>query len=378
MGRVAMRGRDFLSPAKRSMAVASRYGGKNSPRRAHRSVHIASNERKFNSPSLGRGMGRTNAPNRRKAPVTIRLAKAEIIPPSNAGRRDQIENIVIESSPFSGALHAPCNDSAYSLQPVDPVRPVAPYIGGKRNLAKRVVARINATPHTAYAEVFVGMGGIFLRRNLRPKVEVINDWSEDVSTFFRILQHHYVAFLDMIRFQISSRAGFEKLLAMDPRSLTDLQRSARFLYLQRLSFGGQVARRTFGVTPLNPSRFDITKLAPMLEALHERLAPVTIERLRWQDFIPRYDRPGVLFYLDPPYFDCEGDYGEGMFGQTEFAEMAEALAGLKGGFILSLNDHPAIRKLFARFAIEEVQTTYQVGGSGKGSPARELIITGPA
>lgn len=280
-----------------------------------------------------------------------------------------------ESSPFSGALKAACNSSETTLQPVDPVRPVAPYIGGKRNLARRVIARINATHHTTYAEVFVGMGGIFLRRDRRPRVEVINDWSEDVSTFFRVLQHHYVAFLDMVRFQIGSRANFEKLLALQPTSLTDMQRAARFLYIQRMCFGGTVSRRSFGVSPINPSRFDMSKLQPMLEAVHERLTPVTIERLRWQDFIRRYDRPGTLFYLDPPYFDCEGDYGAGMFGRDEFAEMAEMLGHLKGRFILSLNDHPKVRELFARFVIEDVETTYQVSGNGRAQAAREVIIS---
>ncbi len=33
-----------------------------------------------------------------------------------------------------------------SLIPVDPVRPVAPWIGGKRNLAKRICAAIEALP----------------------------------------------------------------------------------------------------------------------------------------------------------------------------------------------------------------------------------------
>ncbi|WP_306552741.1 DNA adenine methylase [Sphingobium sp. IP1] len=373
-----MRGRDFLSPAKQSTAGSLALRREEFTASRASQAEDSPSRTGFQFTAFGRGMGRTNAPNRRKRPVTIRLAKAETIPPSNAGRRDQIENIVKESSPFSASLHATCNHPAYPLQAVAPVRPVAPYIGGKRNLAKRVITRINDVPHDTYAEVFVGMGGIFLRRDLRPAAEVINDWSEDVSTFFRILQHHYVAFLDMIRFQIASRAGFEKLLATDPRSLTDLQRAARFLYLQRLAFGGKVDSRTFGVAPTRPSRFDVTKLAPMLEALHERLAGVTIERLRWQDFVARYDRPGTLFYLDPPYFDCEGDYGAGMFGQAEFAEMAEQLARLKGQFMLSLNDHPTVRELFGRFTLEEVQTTYQVSGNGKAQPARELIITGPA
>jgi hypothetical protein len=77
-----------------------------------------------------------------------------------------------------------------------------------------------------------------------------------------VIQHHYVPFLDMIRFQITSRAGFEKLLALPPSSLTDLQRSARFLYLQRLAFGGKVAGRNFGVTPANAGRFD-GRLSPL-------------------------------------------------------------------------------------------------------------------
>jgi site-specific DNA-adenine methylase len=68
-------------------------------------------------------------------------------------------------------------------------------------------------PHTIYAEPFVGMGGVFFRRDQRPKCEVINDWSEDVATFFRVVQRHYIAFMDMLRWQITSRAGFERLRA---------------------------------------------------------------------------------------------------------------------------------------------------------------------
>jgi len=44
------------------------------------------------------------------------------------------------------------------------VKPVAPYVGGKVLLAKTIIERIKAIPHTCYAEPFVGMGGVFLRR----------------------------------------------------------------------------------------------------------------------------------------------------------------------------------------------------------------------
>jgi DNA adenine methylase len=126
------------------------------------------------------------------------------------------------------------------LLPVRPAKPVAGYIGGKRSLSRRLVELIGATPHTLYAEPFVGMGGVFLRRTSRPNTEVINDWSADVATLFRVLQRHYQAFLDMLRFQLTTREGFERLQRTDPTTLTDLERAARFLYLQRLAFGGKV------------------------------------------------------------------------------------------------------------------------------------------
>jgi len=264
---------------------------------------------------------------------------------------------------------------AAGLEPVSSVKPLAPYIGGKRNLAKHLSARIAAIEHVTYAEVFVGMGGVFFRRDRRPKAEVINDWSEDVSTFFRVVQHHYVPFLEYMRHQVTSRAGFEKLKAQDPATLTDLQRSARFLYLQRLAFGGKVSGRHFGVNPPAPARFDVTKLGPMIEAAHERLAGVVIERLHWRDFIERYDRAGTLFYLDPPYFGCEGDYGRDLFDRGQFAEMAEVLRGLKGRFMLSLNDHPEVRQIFAGFDFEAKDVTYTIGGMDRAKVAGEVIIS---
>ncbi len=257
-----------------------------------------------------------------------------------------------------------------------PVSPVAPWQGGKRFLARRIVARIHAISHDAYVEPFVGMGGVFLRRPFRAKSEVINDVSRDVATLFRVLQRHYQAFLDMLRWQLAGRAEFARLLATNPDTLTDLERAARFLYLQRLAFGGRVTKQSFGVLYDRPSRFDMTKLASQLEEVHERLAGVTIEALPWAELLRRYDRPGTLFYLDPPYYSCERDYGDGLFGRDEFAAMAEQLRGLRGTFILSLNDHPEVRRLFDGMAIEAVQTTYSLAGhSGPHERVGEVLIT---
>lgn len=261
-----------------------------------------------------------------------------------------------ESSPFTGAQ----------------ARPVAPYIGGKRNLARRLAELIDTVPHDLYVEPFVGMGGVFLARRRAAQIEVINDISADVATLFRILQRHYQAFLDMLRWQLTSREHFERLRAANPDSLTDLERAARFLYLQRTTWGGKVVGRTFGVSSAAPGRFNFLTLEPMLAALHERLAGVIIERLPYDELLARYDRPGALFYADPPYWASEGYYGP-VWSRDEFTRLAAALRRLRGYWLLSINDVPEIRQLFAWARIDAVQTTWSTGGAQKGRVG-ELII----
>ena len=259
---------------------------------------------------------------------------------------------------------------------ISPVRPIAPWLGGKRNLAKRICAIIDGDgDHRTFAEPFVGMGGIFLRRTRRPPAEVINDRGRDVYNLFRVLQEHYVAFLDLLRFQITTQENFNRLVGVDPDTLTDMQRAARFLYLQRCAFGGKVSGRNFGLSPDRPGRFNLTTLEPDLEALHSRLSGVTVTNLDFLDFIRRVDGPKTLFYLDPPYWGCEGDYGKLLFTRERFEDLAGALRGLKGRFILSLNDVQGVRDTFAGFRFQEVKTVYTIGAKGAQPERAEVLIS---
>jgi DNA adenine methylase len=260
-------------------------------------------------------------------------------------------------------------------RPVAAVRPAAAYIGGKKRLAAALTKRIESIPHSAYAEPFVGMGGVFFRRSWAPKCEVVNDISRDVATFFRILQRHYPQFMETLKFQVTCRTEFERLAACDPCTLTDLERAARFLYLQRLAFGGKVAGRNFGVDRVAGGRFDVTRLGPLLEEIHQRLAGVVIECLPWQDFISRYDGSDTLFYLDPPYWGSESDYGVA-FKRSDFVNLANALTHLRGRFLLSINDVPETREIFGRFRIDPISTRYTIAG-GEWAEAKEIMVLGP-
>jgi DNA adenine methylase len=146
------------------------------------------------------------------------------------------------------------------------------------------------------------------------------------------------------KFQIASRREIERLKACDPSTLTDLERAARFLYLQKLAFGGKVKGQNFGVS-LGGARFNLTRLAPMVEDVHERLAGVVLENLDWSEFINRYDRRGTLFYVDPPYIGSEDDYGKAHFGRDQFAALAVRLKRLRGRIMLTFRRSRGVRRL---------------------------------
>lgn len=221
--------------------------------------------------------------------------------------------------------------------------PLAGWMGGKSRLAKHIIERF--PEHTCYCEVFAGAAWVLFRKP-ESKVEVINDYSRDVSNLYRVLQNHLDEFVKQFRFQIVSRDEWQRLNSLDPNTLTDIQRAAQFYYLQRLSFGGKVNGRVFGTATTAKPRLNLTNIETELSDAHIRLHRVMIENLNYLDCITRYDRPHTFFYIDPPYYDCENDYGENMFNKSDFERLAAQLASIEGKFLLSINDRPQIRELF--------------------------------
>lgn len=261
-----------------------------------------------------------------------------------------------------------------SRKEVETLPGIAPWVGGKRYLAARIGALIDETAHECYCEPFVGMGGVFFRRKRRPQVEVINDWSCDVVNLFRVLKHHQGTLVHELSLQLYSREEFDRQLRTNPDDLTDIQRAARFYFLQRAGFGGKPDSRTFPTTTQKSKAIQPETMRRFFMRLHDRLALVTIERLPYQEVIARYDRPHTFFYLDPPYYGCEDYYGKGLFERQDFHRMADQLAALKGRFLMSLNDRQEIREIFNRFKIEKVTTSYSLNSRKQ---VTELLIMTP-
>lgn len=245
--------------------------------------------------------------------------------------------------------------------------PIIPWPGGKRRLLKYLLSDI--PKHETYVEVFCGGAALLLSKDAA-KAEVINDINGELIRLYRCVQHHLDELVRQFRWALTSREMFRWAQLQHPDTLTDIQRAARFYYLQKLAFGGKAFGQTFGVSAQAPPRFNLLRMEEDLSQAHLRLARVTVECLPWRDCIARYDTPGTLFFLDPPYWRTTG-YGT-PFPRGEYDDLARVMAGLKGKAILTINDHPEMRAIFGRFRSQKTRITYTVGG-GKGAPAGELI-----
>lgn len=228
-----------------------------------------------------------------------------------------------------------------------------PYIGGKNRLANKIITLL--PEHTTYVEPFAG-GAQVLFHKQPSSVEVLNDLDFDIVNFFRVCQWHYGELVRYLRFCLVSRRLHELHKATDPAALTDIQRAGRFFYLQKNSFGGLVAKQNYHYGITQPSNFNPARIPEIIEQTHHRLHRVQIESLPYEQILQKYDRATTLFYLDPPYWQRK--LYRHNFTDQDFVQLEQRLQEIKGKFLLSLDDHPEVRRLFGNWRILPVDIAY--------------------
>ena len=250
--------------------------------------------------------------------------------------------------------------------------PIIPWLGGKRRLADKLIPLF--PPHECYVEVFCGGAALYFLRPMPASVEILNDINGELVNLYRVVQHHLEEFVRQFKWAYSSRQIFKWMQQQPTEPLTDIQRAARFYYLQHHAFGGRVEGQSFGTATTTPAP-NLMRIEESLSAAHFRLASgTTVENLPWQECLRRYDRPHTFFYMDPPYWQTEG-YGV-PFPFEQYEEMAELLRTIKGKAMVSINDHPNIRRAFDGLTMHGLDIKYSLANnSGAAEISKELVIT---
>jgi DNA adenine methylase len=249
------------------------------------------------------------------------------------------------------------------------VKPAVSWPGGKSRLLKHILPLI--PEHTCYAEPFSGGLAVLLAKP-RSEVEVINDLNGDLITFYRCVRFHADVLLTELEFVLHSREEFHDFRAQP--GLTDIQRAARWYYRNKECFGG-ADMRSFGVR-VSSSMGSRAARMDAIRALNVRLDKVCIEHLDWTRVVDLYDRPSSFFFIDPPYTECGATMYEG-WTNTDVQILRDRIAKIRGQWMVTLNDTPAILAIFKGCKILPVTRPLGINGKGNagGRSYKELIIT---
>jgi DNA adenine methylase len=178
--------------------------------------------------------------------------------------------------------------------------PALRYFGGKWRLAAWIISHFPA--HTCYVEPFGGAMSVLLQK-APATFDIYNDLDGEVVNFFSVLRDHTEDLVRAIQLTPFSRAELER--AYQPCT-NDLEQARRLYIRSYQSIGGPRTQwRTgwrFQKTDSRGKRsIDDWKDQSHLYAVAQRLRGIYLECDDFANILERYDTPGTLFYLDPPY-----------------------------------------------------------------------------
>jgi len=201
------------------------------------------------------------------------------------------------------------------------------YYGGKFNQLKDIMEILSkhADAFDVVVDVFGGSGKVLLNvpEEWR-KIKVYNDLNEDLYKTFRVLQDPKKRSLlvKKLRIAFAHERVFREL--KDMKYGDDVETAFKVIYTQTFSFmgdGSSFGRRFKGTT--RSARFTIENFIFVKDW--------TVENLDFRDLFKRYNRPRVLFYLDPPYLSSGKRYKHS-FKFEDLKQLKECVEAHEGSY----------------------------------------------
>lgn len=231
-----------------------------------------------------------------------------------------------------------------------------------------------------YWEPFLGSGSLFFA--LRPERATLSDVNPDLVEVFKSVKHHpslthkYYASIN------TDKETYYTLRAVDPLTLTSVERAARFIYLNRLCFNGLYRTNLsnkFNV-PYGGHKAGALPSLTAITSCAEALANADLVDGDFQTILNSTER-GDFVFLDPPYISSSTrifkEYGPTVFMEQDVLRLADQLQALddKGvKFILTFVDTKQGRELFSKWRLGRAIIKRNIAGFAKDRKNKSEIV----
>lgn len=273
------------------------------------------------------------------------------------------------------------------------LKPFLKWAGGKRQLLPDL-NKYFPESYNNYHEPFVGAGAVLF--DLKPKTAFINDFNNELINTYQVIKKDVDTLIELLKDheQKNSKEYFYTVREWDRNgtieTLTDTERAARLIYLNKTCFNGLYRVNSKGqfnvpyASYKNPLIVNEDVLIAVSDYLNNN--DVTILNGDFNQILD-YAKKGDFIYLDPPYAPVPDNnnsftsYTLNGFDNTEQERLRDFFVELdkRGCYVMLSNSSvPLIHELYSDYAVttQIVGANRMINSNGKKrGKVDEVIIT---
>lgn len=284
-----------------------------------------------------------------------------------------------------------------------PITALLPWYGSKRTLAPRIIAELGH--HTVYVEPFCGSMAVFLQKP-RCNIEVVNDLNEKLIDMARIMRDRQagpIFYRRVKRYSMHDGVIDDAKAILNDPNADRIDRAAAYFAMSWIGLNGysgtdeelvnvNTARRYTLLGGGSPTtRF--RSATKSVWAFAKRLRGVDVRCEDAIELVARMapnndgdgsDKPGVVFYVDPPYLKKGAKYLHD-FDWLAHRRLAKELMRYRNArIVVSYYDHPDLAALYPGWTKIDCSLTKALASQGRRDSTHNvkapevLLVNGPS
>lgn len=274
--------------------------------------------------------------------------------------------------------------SQLTFLPTKP-KPFVKWAGGKRQLVDILLSNVPPS-FNRYFEPFVGGGALLFE--LQPQKAVISDINEELINAYQVIKDNVEELINSLKKHKNTKEYYYAIRAINPKTLTPVERASRFIYLNKTCFNGLYRENSKGQFNVPFGRYKNPKICDEenLRAVSEFLNKIEITILNCDyKMTCEMAKSGDFVYLDPPYYPISKTasftkYNKNDFSEKDQIELSEIFKELdrKGCYVMLSNSNTEfIKKLYANYRIQEIKANRFINckANRRGKSNIEVLIT---
>lgn len=255
------------------------------------------------------------------------------------------------------------------------------WAGSKKQLLPKLSSFWDPS-YRRYVEPFAGSACLFF--SLEPEEAVLGDLNQELITTLRMVKLQPDLVIEALKRLRKGRTSYYKIRNQDQTMMTEVERAAIFIYLNKFCFNGLYRTNRAGKfnVPFGDTKgsneFDFTRLLDASVLLQRAQLQCTDFQVTLQNA-----RKGDFIYMDPPYFATQrrifSEYQAQPFRVGDLERLTIELTRLdtKGiPFVVSYADCKEGREVLEPWLPKRISTRRNIAGFASNRRfAKELLAT---